>query len=83
MVSPQARCDFERSPALRFDGRTEAMNGKSASCRTLSWSTRGADVRYWHQAALRWRAEHVCSARVIQTSTCSAMASASSTSMPR
>ena len=29
------------------------------------------------------RAEHVCSARVIQTSTCSAMARASSTSMPR
>src|SRR5665648_1000661 len=27
-----------------------------------------------HHADLRWRAEHVCSARVFQTSTCSAMA---------
>jgi hypothetical protein len=45
--------------------------------------TEGADFRYWHVAALIRRAERVRSARVHQTSTCSAMASASSTSMPR
>ena len=37
----------------------------------------------WHETAVKGRAEHVRSARVIQTSTCSAIASASSTSMPR
>src|SRR6202040_2682278 len=41
------------------------------------------EVRSWRDAAQMERAEHVCSARVIQTSTCSAMARASSTSMPR
>ena len=41
------------------------------------------DVSYWHETAKVGRAEHVRSARVIQTSTCSAMARASSTSMPR
>src|ERR1700727_2912929 len=36
-----------------------------------------------HEAAVREWAEHVRSARVFQTSTCSAIARASSTSMPR
>src|SRR5207244_3974057 len=36
-----------------------------------------------YTSRLERRAEHVCSARVFQTSTCSAMARASSTSMPR
>jgi len=39
--------------------------------------------RYRRDAAQMERAEQVCSARVIQTSTCSAMARASSPSMPR
>jgi len=42
-----------------------------------------AYVRLWPKAAVRRRAEHVRSARVVQTSTCSAIASASSTSIPR
>jgi acetyl esterase/lipase len=37
----------------------------------------------WHKPAVRGWAEHVRSARVFQTSTCSAIARASSTSMPR
>ena len=40
-------------------------------------------VGLWHTQAVGGRAEHVCSARVFQTSTCSAIARASSTSMPR
>jgi hypothetical protein len=39
--------------------------------------------RKWPKSADVGRAEHVCSARVFQTSTCSAIARASSTSMPR
>ena len=41
------------------------------------------NVCCWHETAVENRAEHVCSARVLQTSTCSAIARASSTSMPR
>jgi hypothetical protein len=41
------------------------------------------DVCTWHKPAVGGRAEHVRSARVFQTSTCSAIAKASSTSMPR
>jgi hypothetical protein len=37
---------------------------------------------YVHKPAVRGRAEHVRSARAFQTSTCSAIAKASSTSMP-
>jgi hypothetical protein len=37
----------------------------------------------WHKTAVRRRAEYVRSARVFQKSTCSAIAKASSTSMPR
>jgi hypothetical protein len=44
---------------------------------------RKPDVSSWHEAAERRRAENVRSARVIQTSICSAIAMASSTSMPR
>ena len=40
-------------------------------------------VRFWHETAVEGRAEHVRSARVLQTSTCSAIARASSTSIPR
>ncbi len=36
-----------------------------------------------HETVVGGRAEHACSARAIQTSTCSAIARASSTSMPR
>src|ERR1700682_2840352 len=43
----------------------------------------GPHVRSWHKPAVRGRAEHVRFARVFQTSTCSAIARASSTSMPR
>src|ERR1700686_94502 len=39
--------------------------------------------RFWHKPDGGGRAEHVRSARVHQTSTCSAIAKASSTSMPR
>ena len=41
------------------------------------------DFRNWHEPAVGGRAEHARSARVFQTSTCSAIARASSTSMPR
>src|ERR1700738_2225595 len=41
------------------------------------------DVGCWHKPAVGGRAEHVRSAQVFQTSTCSAIAKASSTSMPR
>jgi hypothetical protein len=41
------------------------------------------NVCCWPQAAEERRAEHVRSARVLQTSTCSAIAIASSTSIPR
>jgi len=41
------------------------------------------DVWIWHKPAVNCRAEHVCSARAFQTSTCSAIAKASSTPMPR
>src|SRR5258706_4907275 len=41
------------------------------------------DFSVWHKAAVGGWAEHVCSARVFQTSTCSAIAKASSTSIPR
>jgi hypothetical protein len=44
---------------------------------------RQPDVGSWHKAAAGGRAEHVRSARVFQTSTCSAIAKASSTSIPR
>src|SRR5437763_6692631 len=40
-------------------------------------------VHTWHEAAVTGWAEHVRSAQVFQTSTSSAMARASSTSMPR
>jgi hypothetical protein len=40
-------------------------------------------VSIWHEAADSGWAEHVRSARVFQTSTCSAIERASSTSMPR
>ena len=40
-------------------------------------------VRSWHEPEVGGRAEHACSAQVFQTSTCSAIAKASSTSMPR
>src|SRR5450631_4356629 len=40
-------------------------------------------IGFWRNAVRMERAEHVCSARVVQTSTCSAMERASSTSMPR
>ncbi len=40
-------------------------------------------VRSWHKPAVGGWAEHVRSARVFQTSTCSAIARASSTSIPR
>ena len=43
---------------------------------------RAGDFRTWHKPAVRARAERVRSARVFQTSTCSAIARASSTSMP-
>jgi hypothetical protein len=36
----------------------------------------GAGVRSWHKPAARGRAEHVCSAHVFQTSSCSAIARA-------
>src|SRR6516225_10628436 len=42
-----------------------------------------AQVSYWHEAPLAIRQSNVRSARILQTSTCSAMASASSTSIPR
>src|SRR5258708_1948302 len=42
-----------------------------------------SDFVRWHKPAVRGRAEHVRSARVFQTSTCSAIAKASSTSIPR
>src|SRR3984893_6763121 len=42
-----------------------------------------SDFVLWHEPAGRGRAKHVRSARVFQTSTCSAIAKASSTSMPR
>ena len=41
------------------------------------------DVAYWPVSAVNRWAEHVCSAQVFQTSTCSAIARASSNSMPR
>jgi hypothetical protein len=68
------------------------VNGRTPYPQTfcmLRWSRSKAaicaryDVRWWPQAADDGRAEHVRSALVIQTSTCSAIASASSTSMPR
>jgi hypothetical protein len=43
----------------------------------------GANDRKWRFSAQMERAEQICSARVVQTSTCSAMARASSTSIPR
>jgi hypothetical protein len=43
----------------------------------------GARVDSWPKPAAAERAEHVRSARVLQTSICSAIARASSTSMPR
>src|SRR3954447_7653541 len=45
--------------------------------------TKSNDVRCWPKPAVGGWAEHVRSARVFQTSTCSAIARASSTSMPR
>jgi len=40
-------------------------------------------VGFWHDPAKKRGAEQVCSARVVQTSTCSAIVRASSTSIPR
>jgi hypothetical protein len=37
---------------------------------------RGANVRFWHDSAVKRWAEHVRSAQVFQTSTCSAIAKA-------
>src|ERR1700730_10149606 len=39
--------------------------------------------RFWHETPLAIGQSNVRSARILQTSTCSAMASASSTSIPR
>jgi hypothetical protein len=58
-------------------------------CRALTGAAIAANellslsVRFWHKPAIGSRAGHVRSARVFQTSTCSAIARASSTSMPR
>ena len=63
-------------------------SGLQTHCADIKWRTSGAlfghlYVRSWHKPAVRVWAEHVRSARVFQTSTCSAIARASSTSMPR
>ncbi len=46
-------------------------------------SSESSDFRIWHKPTVGTWAEHVRPAPVDQTSTCSAMAKASSTSMPR
>ena len=62
---------------------SSALQGRVVGPAVVLAIALAALVAAWHDSAMRWRAEHVCSARVFQTSTCSAMASASSTSMPR
>jgi hypothetical protein len=46
-------------------------------------SSKSSDFRNWHKPAVGGRPEHFRSARVLQTSTCSAIARASSPTMPR
>jgi hypothetical protein len=51
----------------------------------LGWVLEPANrkVGFWHDSDVEGWAEHVRSAQVFQTSTCSAIARASTTSMPR
>src|SRR6478752_8240749 len=65
------------APRKRYIRLARGRKGASSffSCRTR--------VRSWHEPAHNRWAEHVRSAQVHQASTCSAIASASSTSMPR
>ena len=60
---------------------------RTSPCDTSTRATESREPAFyvcsWHKPAVRWRAEHVRSARAFQTSTCSAIAKASSTSMPR
>jgi hypothetical protein len=52
-------------------------------CHQQFFCSRRTEACLWHRPAVRGRTEHVRSARVFQISTCSAIARASSTSMPR
>jgi hypothetical protein len=71
----------QRDCARCFADRPQEAKSKlvSKDCRSALM----IHVRWWHKPAVRGWAEHVRSARVFQTSTCSAIARASSTSMPR
>ncbi len=55
---------------------------QSGSSAVLS-AHEAAEVRFWPRSAVGGWAEHVRSAQIVQTSTCFAIAKASSTSMPR
>ncbi len=62
--------------------KAQVLDKRAASGRpdaVFWWSV----VRFWPNSDLNRRAEHVRSAQVFQTSTCSAIARASSTSIPR
>jgi hypothetical protein len=69
---------FQQTRVVNF---AQAVKIKAASVGGLIKPS--AHFAFWHKPAVRGWAEHVRSARVFQTSTCSAMARASSTSMPR
>ena len=72
-------------PSGRLSGRiTYTRMGSDLASRIHSpMGAAYSGVAYWSVSAVNGRAEHVCSAQVFQTSTCSAIARASSTSMPR
>src|SRR6266851_7861091 len=75
---------FHRGPQLREEDYNNSRCRLSNKASRLPMCAEGArDGSYWHKPAVEGRAEHVRSARVFQTSTCSAIARASSTSIPR
>src|ERR1700675_4145699 len=63
--------------------KAEHMAAPTNAAKREKRSCQPGAVHTWHKPAVEGRAEHVRSARVFQTSTCSAIARASSTSMPR
>src|SRR5216684_6998408 len=77
-MSPNWFIGSTPSSIVRSDAPLARLKGPA--CAAIG---RAETFRYWHKPAVGGWAEHVRSAQVFQTSTCSAIARASSTSIPR
>jgi hypothetical protein len=63
--------------------RSNSYCGRRNTPNRAAAPSRESGFVHWHELAVRGRAEYACSPRAFQTSTCSAIARASSTSIPR